>query len=102
MDIKSVGGFRDSLFWDVDPKKLDIKKDAEFIIGRVLDFGDLKEWKTIKKIYGLDKIRKAALKHPFESQRSANFWELILELPPKSLSCTRKHLPQIPSAFWNR
>src|SRR3989344_4744607 len=100
-DSKSIkiGHFRNSLFWDINPKKLDIEKNAEFIIGRVLDFGDLDEWKAIKKIYGLEKIRKEALKHPFESQRSVNFWELILKLPPKSLSCTRRRLPQIPSAF---
>lgn len=94
--------FRSSLFWDVNADKLDIEKSAEFIIGRVLDFGDLDEWKAIKRIYGLERIKKAALEHPFESQRSVNFWELILKLTPKSLSCTRRRLPQIPSAFWNR
>jgi len=97
-----IGHFRNSLFWDVNPKHLDIEESASFIIGRVLDFGDLNEWKAIRKIYGLERIRKAALEHPFESRRSANFWELILKLPPKSLSCTRRHLPQIPSAFLNR
>jgi len=97
-----IGHFRNSLFWDVNPERLDTEKDASFIIGRVLDFGDLDEWRAIKKIYGLERIRKAALEHPFESWRSANFWEFILKLSPKSLSCTRKHLPQIPSAFLNR
>ena len=93
---------RKTLFWDVDPKKLDIDKSAQFIIGRVLDFGDLDEWKTIEKLYGLKKIRRAALEHPFESERSKSFWALILKLSPKSLSCTRKHLPKIPSAFLSR
>ena len=97
-----IGHFRNSLFWDVNPERLGIEKDAPFIIGRVLDFGDLDEWKAIKKIYGLERIRRAALEHPFESQRSVNFWELILKLPPKSLSCTPKPLPQIPSAFLSR
>ena len=93
---------RRTLFWDVDPKKLDMRKNAQFIIGRVLDFGELDEFGAVKKLYGLKKIKKAALDHSFESPRSANFWELILKLPPKSLSCTRKHLPQIPSAFFTR
>jgi len=97
-----IGHFRRSLFWDVNSTKLDVEKNAEFIIGRVLDFGDLDEWKAIKKIYGLERIRKVALEHSFESQRNVNFWELILKLPPKSLSCTRKRLPQIPSAFLSR
>lgn len=102
MNDKSLRGFGNSLFWDVNPEKLDAEKDAQFIIGRVLDFGDIEEIQVIKRIYGLAKIKQAALEHVFESPRSANFWELILNLPPKSLSCIRKRLPQIPSAFLNR
>jgi len=94
--------FRKTLFWDVDLNKTDLEKNAEFVIGRVLDFGDLEDFMVIRKIYGLKKIKRAAFKHVFESPRSANFWELILKLSPQSLSCTRKHLPQIPSAFLNR
>ncbi len=95
-------GFDNSLFWDVNPEKLDAEKDAQFIIGRVLDFGDLDEFRAVKKFYGLSKIKQAALEHPFESERSRNFWELVFKLPSKSLSCTRRHLPPIPSAFLNR
>lgn len=31
--------FRQSLFWDVDPKTIDPKKHAQYIIERILDFG---------------------------------------------------------------
>lgn len=94
--------FRKTLFWDVDLNKIDLKKNARFVIGRVLDFGDLEDFRVIRKLYGPKKIKQAALEHVFESPRSTNFWELILKLSPQSLSCTRKHLPRIPSAFLSR
>ncbi len=31
---------RQSLFWDVDPKTIDEKKHARYIIERILDFGN--------------------------------------------------------------
>jgi hypothetical protein len=45
-----------TLFWDVDIKKLDNEKSKHFIIGRVLDFGTLEDWKIIKDFYGITKI----------------------------------------------
>ncbi len=83
---------RPTLFWDVDSKDIDLKKHAQFVIGRVLDFGNLKEWKTIKDFYGLEQIKKAAQKHIFYDLRSANFWALILGLPFKKLKCKKKPL----------
>lgn len=93
---------RESLFWDVDYKKLDYKKDANFIIGRVLDFGNLEEYKEILKFYGLSKIKKVAQNHIFSDTKSANFWSLILKIPLNKLKCTRKPLLKVPNAFLRR
>ena len=94
--------FRESLFWDVDFKKLDEEKDAEFVIGRVLDFGNLKEWKKALDLYGLSKIRATALKYIFTSRRNANFWSIMLDLPLKDLRCTRNPSLKTPEAFLTR
>jgi len=93
---------RKSLFWDVNPDKLDPQKNARFIIGRVLDFGNLKEWKVIKEFYGLSKIKEVARKHIFSSARDVHFWSTILNIPLKDLKCTRKPSLKIPNAFLNR
>lgn len=90
---------RPTLFWEMNPKKLDYQKDAEFIISRVLDFGNLKEWKAIKDFYGLPKIKKMAQRHVFSDPRSANFWAIIFGIPFKNLRCTKKSSLKIPRAF---
>lgn len=54
------GGFRQALFWDVDPKTIDPEKHAVYIIERVLDFGNKNDsmpktnkasWEEIKKYF---------------------------------------------------
>ncbi len=49
------------LFWDIDYNNLDYERNARFIIGRVLNKGDLPDWYTIKKIYGLKRKKNQML-----------------------------------------
>lgn len=49
---------RASLFWDVDPKTIDPKKHARYIIERVLDFGTDGEIRWLVHHYKPTTIRK--------------------------------------------
>ena len=93
---------RTSLLWDTDRETLDYKKSADFIIGRVLDFGNLEEWRSVRDFYGLAQIKRAALKHVFSDSKGANFWSLALDIPLKNLRCTRKPLLKTQKAFLMR
>ena len=97
--MKGKLALRPTLFWETNPKKLDEQKDAEFIIGRVLDFGNLKEWKAIKDFYGLTRIKKVIQRHIFSDPRSANFWAMILGISLKNLRCKKKLSLKTPKAF---
>lgn len=97
-----LSGFSNSLFWDVNPEKLDAEKDAQFIIGRVLDFGDLNEWKLLKRLYEEKKIVDAAKQHIFSDPRSANFWASIFSIPINQMRCTRNPSLKTPNAFSSR
>jgi hypothetical protein len=97
-----LDNLRRSLLWDVEDKKLDFEKDAQFVIGRVLDFANLKEWKIIEKFYGIEKIKKVAQNHIFFDRRSANFWAMVLNIPLENLKCTKKFSTKTPNAFLMR
>ena len=90
------------LFWDVRFSELDYKKNADFIISRVLSFGDVADYKIIKRRYGLRKIKSVAKKVNFANKKSLYFWSLIFNLPLNSFKCTEKLLTKKPSAFWQR
>jgi len=90
------------LFWDVDYKKLDYKKYANFIIGRALIYGDMDDWKAIKQRYGMRKIKNAAQNMRYLDKKSLNFWSLVLDIPKKSFRCTKTLLTKKQSPFLNR
>lgn len=48
---------RPSLFWDVDPKTVDPKKHARYIIERILEFGTDKEVKWMAHYYSPEVIK---------------------------------------------
>lgn len=100
--MKLIEHLQQSLFWDVDIKEIDPDEDSRFIIGRVLDFGDIDDFKAIENYYGKDKIKESAKKHVFANPESANFWALILSIPSKQLKCTRKPSLKTPNAFLKR
>lgn len=60
MQKKPVMKFRQTLFWDVDPKTIDPKKHAVYIIERVLDFGNDDEVRWMWHYYSRQLIRKVA------------------------------------------
>jgi len=43
--------FRQSLFWDTDPKKIDVDTNATYIIERIMDFGSDNEVRWMRKQY---------------------------------------------------
>ena len=43
--------FRSSLFWDTNPKKLDTKRHAKYIIERIMDFGNDNEVRWMRQQY---------------------------------------------------
>ena len=72
--------FRQSLFWDVDPKTIDTKKHARYIIERVLDFGRDEEVRWMFKQYSRKTISDVLHKpRSAVGPQSRALWDLILK-----------------------
>jgi hypothetical protein len=54
--------FSENLFWDADPDDLDLDKHKTYVVARVLDYGKWKDWQTIKAYYGMNEIKKTAMR----------------------------------------
>ena len=48
--------FSKHLFWDANPDELDMDKYPAYIIQRVLEYGDIEDWKLLNKYYSSNKI----------------------------------------------
>ena len=69
--------FRQSLFWDVDPKTIDPKKHAKYIIERILDFGNDLEVKWLWEHYDRKTIRDIARKSHGLQGQTKTLWALL-------------------------
>jgi hypothetical protein len=76
---KPVMEFRQSLFWDVDPKTIDPEKNARYVIERVLEFGRPDETRWLFAYYPKETIKKVmALPRAQIGLRSKALWSLLL------------------------
>lgn len=71
--------FRQSLFWDVDPKTIDPKKNAQYIIERILDFGNDREVRWMWRTYPRQSLKKIIKKSRVIRPETKSLWELILQ-----------------------
>lgn len=71
--------FRQTLFWDVNPRKIDAKRNAQYIIERILDFGNDKEVKWLYYFYNKPLIKKVVAKSRSLRPETKNLWMLLVK-----------------------
>jgi hypothetical protein len=69
--------FRRSLFWDIDPRDLDPRRHARYIIERILDFGDENEVRWVAHHYSLRLIRETIARSRVLHEKSRSLWRLV-------------------------
>jgi len=71
--------FRQSLFWDTNPDKIDIQKNAQYIIERILDFGSDIEVNWLWQTYDKSFLEKIVSKSRSLRPSSKILWTLLLK-----------------------
>jgi hypothetical protein len=69
------------LFWDVAFDRLEVRRDAAFIVPRVLQAGCLADVAWLVRRYGLEHIHRFLRDqgHPELSPRTIAFWRVVLK-----------------------
>lgn len=84
-----------ALFWDV--KDVDLEKNQRFVIERILNFGDEKDFKWALGHYGKDKIIEGLRKSRSLGAKSLFFWCRYFNI--KKEECLANQSNQKQSAF---
>lgn len=71
--------FRQTLFWDTNPKSLDIKKHAKYIIERIMDFGNDEEVRWMRKQYSKELIAEVCKASKILHPSSRTLWTLLTQ-----------------------
>ncbi len=71
--------FRQTLFLDVNHKNIDTKKNDQYIIERILDFGNDKEVKWMWNFYDKKLLKKVVAKSRCLMPETKTLWLLMME-----------------------
>ncbi len=80
--IKEISSIPDRfrpLFWDASPGNIHIKRNARYIIERVLEYGDSEAVAWLQRVYATRTIIEVLNASRALSDRSRNFWEIWFE-----------------------
>lgn len=79
--------FSPVVFWDVDMTRIDWHNSSRFVIGRVIQYGTVDDWRKLKAFYGLEMIREEMLKERDLDERTVSFLSCVLEVPKERFRC---------------
>ncbi len=77
-------------FWDVDMDKIDYKKNARYIVEKVIERGKAEDFDNLLKFYGFVKVRDFALQALWLSDISINFCCVLFKVKPTDFKCYEK------------
>ena len=66
------------LFWDVELQPRHLSENPQWVLRRILEFGDLDQNRWARRFFGDEAIALAA-RHRSTSPRVRRFWELVLQ-----------------------
>ncbi len=90
-----------NLFWDIDFNQLDYQKHADFIIKRILEYGDKEMINWMFNHFTTSQIKKTLLTKRGISIKSANYWSLILNISKNKILCLKKQSQKKLRKTWN-
>jgi hypothetical protein len=95
----TVNDFSQHLFWDVDLNAFELNKYQSFFIQRVLEYGMMKDWILIKKLYGLEAIKEASLNARSLDAVTLSFVATLFKIDKTEFRCYKHR--QLFQNLWN-
>jgi len=95
IDLKQ---FSPHLFWDVDINAVDIEKNKNWFVERVLEYGILSDWQLLKNLYGIQTISEIATNLRCLSKKSVSFISALSDIPKENFRCYTTN--QSTQNFW--
>ncbi|MDP8274812.1 MAG: hypothetical protein RAO92_00265 [Candidatus Euphemobacter frigidus] len=98
--MKSLPKFLEKYFWDVEFEKIEFQKRRVFVLRRILEYGDEKAVAWMGKNFKRSEIKNVLSNFRGYSQKSANFWTLLLDVPREEVLCLKKRSSKEQKKIW--
>ena len=86
-------------FWDTPLKNISLLINANFVIERILEYGDREAFLWLKRKFTEQKIIEVLKTSRRLSAKTGNYFALIYNLPREELLCLRKPYTQKQNRF---
>jgi hypothetical protein len=95
----NINQFSPYLFWDMDMEMFDLQKNKEHLIYKVVEFGQLSDWRKLLLLYGADEVKKTVLNIRNLEKTTLSFLAFFFNIDQTEFRCFTSK----PSArnFWN-
>jgi len=90
---------RQSLFWDVDVKTIDLQKHRVSVIGRITLRGRWEEFQVMLAYYGKETVKNVLLEVRYLDKVTLAFCSAIFDTPKSEFRCYK--LAQLNPEHWN-
>ena len=75
------------IFWDTNYEQINWDTKARYVIARVIMYGTLDDWHTIKQYYGLETIKNEMSQERDLDDKSLSFLSCIYNIPKQQFRC---------------
>ncbi len=87
-------------FWEVNTDKLVPKNYPEYIISRILEYGDETAVRWLFRNFKKSWLKRVLTERRGISPKTGNYWGLILGIPKNRILCLRKHSLKEQKKIW--
>lgn len=88
--MRNAPKFLKKYFWDVDFAELNVKTHPQYVLERILEYGDEKAVAWMKKNFTRDEVADILFHFRGLSPKSANYWVVIFGIDRKKVLCLQK------------
>jgi len=92
--------FLKKYFCDVDFNNLDYHKRRVYVIKRILEYGDEKAVSWMWRHFDKDEIKRTICSGRGFTEKSANYWALVLNISKERIACLKKPLLKAAKRIW--
>ncbi len=80
VDAKKIPlNIRHHLLWEYDLGKFDFDKSAFVVIERIIERGNMQEWRDMLKYYGKEEVLRVAMQSKQLDKRDKNFTKIYVD-----------------------
>ena len=83
--------FNPHIFWDTKISSINIDDHARYIIERVVTRGALSDWQTLKKAYGLEKIKNTSIRIRTLDAKTLGFLSNYFDIAKEEFRCYKRN-----------